>query len=437
MTCRSHWIVWSALVLSALPVAQSLATDGPKPIPPTRPEIKRALEALKERKPRLAVPPATPEQIAKNEGVPPVGNGRARELYLPEEWMAPERASGASSREPNPEMQLEYGFGVALFWIASRGNNCHYCLGHQELKLAKAGWADDQIGALDCDWDKFDEKTKPALALARKLTLEPQNVTDADIAALKPHFTDRQIVEMVHLIARYNSTNRWTDSLGLPQDRSFRDRPAKIDTPTSDEFQQTASIILTAAPTRPSLESRSDVEARLSECRTRTPRVELLDQAAAEKALASLAPGEPRSNWVRALATMPKLAAGKVEAVRALDEYGDIKQPLKAQLAWATARENRAWYALGHARAKLQQLGFSDDEIFALDAPDDSLPAGTRAALAFAHKLTATPQLIEDADIARLQQHFSDRQVAQIVYVICSGNYFDRLTEALQLPLEG
>lgn len=437
MSYRMRWISTSTFVLCAVLVAGYAAGNGPKSIPPTRPEIKQALEVLKQRKPRLEVPPATAEEIARNEGHPPVSNGRARAYFLPEEWLAPERASGASSREPNDEMQLDYGFGVALFWISSRGNNCHYCLGHQELKLAKAGWEDDRIAALDCDWQQFDEKTKPALALARKLTLEPQNITDADIDALRPHFTDRQIVEMVHLIARYNATNRWTDSLGLPQDRSFRDRPAKLDTPTSPEYQQTVSVVLTAAPMRAALESRSEVEEQLVACRARSPRVALLEQAEAEKALPEVAPGEPQTNWVRALATMPKLAAGKLGAMNALDAYGEIERPLKAQLAWATARQNRAWYALGHARAKLQELGFSDDQIFALDKPNDTMPAATREALVFAQKLTATPQLIEDADIERLRQHYSDRQVAQIVYVICSANYFDRLTEALNLPLEG
>ncbi len=58
------------------------------------------------------------------------------------------------------------------------------------------------------------------------------------------------------------------------------------------------------------------------------------------------------------------------------------------------------------------------------------------SALAFARKLTSTPQWIDDADIERLRQHYTDRQVAQIVHVICTANYFDRLTETLALPLE-
>ena len=100
------------------------------------------------------------------------------------------------------------------------------------------------------------------------------------------------------------------------------------------------------------------------------------------------------------------------------------------------ARNDRAWYALGHARQRLAELGLNDEAIDALDHPGDSFPASERLALALARKLTVNPALITDADIEGLRKHFSDHEVAEIVYHVTQGAFFDRLTEAAGLRLE-
>ena len=62
----------------------------------------------------------------------------------------------------------------------------------------------------------FDEKEKTALAFAEKLTRGPvDTITDADIAALKKHFSEAEIVELDVLIGLINLTNRLTDPLGI------------------------------------------------------------------------------------------------------------------------------------------------------------------------------------------------------------------------------
>ena len=46
------------------------------------------------------------------------------------------------------------------------------------------------------------------------------------------------------------------------------------------------------------------------------------------------------------------------------------------------------------------------------------------------------PALIEDDDVAVLRVHYSDHQVAEIVYHITLAAFFDRITEASGLQLE-
>jgi alkylhydroperoxidase family enzyme len=59
------------------------------------------------------------------------------------------------------------------------------------------------------------EKEKAALAFAEKLTRTPAEITNADVAALKPHFSDAEIVDLDFLIGLANLTNRFTDPLGI------------------------------------------------------------------------------------------------------------------------------------------------------------------------------------------------------------------------------
>ncbi|MCA9124968.1 MAG: carboxymuconolactone decarboxylase family protein [Planctomycetales bacterium] len=417
--------------------AEEPASSQPKVIPLTRPEMKGALEALKSREPRLPLPPLSPEEIAA--GRFSVNNGRMRSLYLPAEWSSSRSRSPASDRPVGERRGFDQSgtvdgtFKVWLFWIVSRANNCHYCMGHQELKLRGAGMADDEIASLDCDWSKYPANQRVAMELARKMTNAPHLISDADINALRPYYSAEQISEIVFTVARYNSTNRWTDSLGIPQDQRFSDRDATIDTPTSERF---ANVVSEVAPLklsdRPTLESRSEVESIWQKLRTRKPRLPVADDASIAKAFPEES-GPPHPQWVRAFAPVD---GRNVSSLRAMATTGRIPAKLKAMIAWSAARENRAWYSAHHAKQSLNDIGLDDTAVFSLDSAGKGLSKSEREALTFARKLTSTPHGMADADIARLREHYEDGEVAEIVYVVCQANMFDRFTEAVGLPLD-
>ncbi len=124
-----------------------------------------------------------------------------------------------------------------------------------------------------------------------------------------------------------------------------------------------------------------------------------------------------------------------IEGYRKATQVGKLSAELRAQIAWTCARQDRAAYALGHAAARLREIGYTADRCFALDNLADQ-PVATRAALALAVKLTTKPQMITDQDIAAVRQHFGDHETAEIVHHITQAAFFDRLTEATNLPLE-
>lgn len=99
------------------------AQDAPLPVPLTRLELKQALEDLKDRPLRIPLPELTEQDRAKLGERAESYEARLRYHYMP---------SGAGqggfffSREPDPNMSLDYAFKTMLFWIVSRTNNCHY-----------------------------------------------------------------------------------------------------------------------------------------------------------------------------------------------------------------------------------------------------------------------------------------------------------------------
>jgi alkylhydroperoxidase family enzyme len=162
-----------------------------------------------------------------------------------------------------------------------------------------------------------------------------------------------------------------------------------------------------------------------------------VDEATARSRLPADWPAGPLPEWVRALTWFPDAGVRQIACYTATKNEGRLPPRLKAQIAWTTARHNRAWYALNDALARLAEHGLSEVQAFALDDPDHagSTPA-ERAALEFARKLTVTPYAMTDEDIAPLRELFSDHEVAEIVYVTCTGNMFDRFTETLGMRIE-
>lgn len=110
------------LALATTARAGDDAGNVPRNVPLTRLEVKQCLEDMKTRKPRIPVPALTEEEKAK------LGDREATyEARLRLNYMRPgETRGGGFSREPDPNMSLDYPFKTMMFWIVSRTTNCHY-----------------------------------------------------------------------------------------------------------------------------------------------------------------------------------------------------------------------------------------------------------------------------------------------------------------------
>ena len=120
------WLALAALGCGAAPAEEPSA--APLPTPLTRPEMKQALEDLKERKTRIPLPELTAEDKAKLGERADSYESRLRYHYLPggDEQRAGGARGGSFTRNADPNMTLSYEFKTMLFWIVSRTNNCLY-----------------------------------------------------------------------------------------------------------------------------------------------------------------------------------------------------------------------------------------------------------------------------------------------------------------------
>jgi alkylhydroperoxidase family enzyme len=412
----------------------------------TRPEMKARIEALRSRTARLPLPAPSEEELASGRSL--VNNGRMRSLYLPPSWQSFAIAGWGSGRRPRTASTAEtlnrlqsspdYGFKTRLFWIVSRANDCQYCLGHQELKLRRIGMTDDQIAALDSRWDLLLPEERPAVEFALKLTTRPHLIVPADVQRLQTGRSPTEVIDIIYTVARYNAVNRWTSATGIPQDQSFGgEEHAPLDTPTSTEFANaTSQVAPRHGGERPDWEPWNQVVSQWESARTRTSTVDLPAVAVAQKVVATDTPGIVPPAWLRAISELP-IAPEAWRQRQALARDGNTPPQLRAAIAWVTARENRAWYASAHARARFLALGGDEAQLESFAALTKSAAEpGHAEALQFARKLTSMPHQIEDEDIAGLRTHFSDAEVAELIQLTADANAFDRYTEALRLPLE-
>ena len=467
------WLLSGLLALSAgTALGEEANSDSPRPIPLTRPEVKQLLEEMKDRTPRIPLPELTDaDREALGERADSY-EARLRYHYAPQNPNrndgrgagGGEGLGGGRNREPDPNSTLDYPFKTMLFWIVSRTNNCQYCLGHQEIKLAVAGLTEEQIAALDGNWSIYTPAEQAAFAYARKFTYEPHLLSDADIDALRPYYTDLQILEMSMSMAGNNSINRWKEGTGVPQSRTLHNFSSRSETPppadrilptetfltpTPEEYLDLVTSVApldtdatSGAPAglavshRPPLESPEEVEAALSACRQRTPRLPLVSEDETRKLLEGAAEG-PIPQWMRLLANFPRDGVRSIRNTQdALAQEGDLTPLMKAQAAWIIARQDRAWYATGLAKQWLGELGQTDEQTYQLDGDWSEFTPAERSLFTLARNLACSPVVLTDVQVNEALAQTSPRHVVQMITFTTGRASFNRITECAGLQLE-
>ena len=99
--------------------------------------------------------------------------------------------------------------------IASQAAGCLYCVAHTANNAGMRGVEAEKVAAL---WEYetsplFSAAERAALRFAQAAASVPNMVTDEDVDAVKQHFGEDGVVEILAVVSFYGFLNRWNDSL--------------------------------------------------------------------------------------------------------------------------------------------------------------------------------------------------------------------------------
>jgi hypothetical protein len=124
-----------------------------------------------------------------------------------------------------------------VFTVAAQASGCRHCQAHGAYGLHIMGASLERIQAL---WnfetsDLFAAKDRTALRFARDAGLSPNLVTAAHYRELRQHYSDRQIKELLAVIAISGFLNRYSDTLAVVTDAESADWAREALTPVGWE----------------------------------------------------------------------------------------------------------------------------------------------------------------------------------------------------------
>lgn len=115
----------------------------------------------------------------------------------------------------DPDNVVPAGLLALVGNIASQAAGCMYCVAHTANNAGMRGVEAEKVAAL---WEYetsplFDDAERSALRYAQAAGSVPNMVTDEDTEAVKKHFGEDGVVEILGVVSWYGFLNRWNDSL--------------------------------------------------------------------------------------------------------------------------------------------------------------------------------------------------------------------------------
>ncbi|MEL7298135.1 MAG: carboxymuconolactone decarboxylase family protein [Pseudomonadota bacterium] len=112
--------------------------------------------------------------------------------------------------------QLDAGLKRLVAHVVSHAAGCTYCQAHTAHGAVELAGVDADkfraVWSFETD-DRFSEAERAALRLAMAAGSVPNESTDAHFVALREHFGERAIMELMGVISLFGLLNRWNQTL--------------------------------------------------------------------------------------------------------------------------------------------------------------------------------------------------------------------------------
>lgn len=148
------------------------------------------------------------------------------------------------------------------------------------------------------------------------------------------------------------------------------------------------------------------------------------------------------ANALRVAAQVPEIAqplVGFMIPTLRTEITNNVPVRIKTLVILKTSFLNGCSYCIGHNSSLGRSLGFSDEEIEAIDGDyqnSDFFSPAERAAMAWAEYLTERSYRQHPEAMPELKKHFSEPQIVEITMVSGFFNFWNRFVDSLQVDLE-
>ena len=142
-------------------------------------------------------------------------------------------------------------------------------------------------------------------------------------------------------------------------------------------------------------------------------------------------------NYVRAIATLPKMSGPMAHLFKTFVSDGALPSETKLAMALRIAQVNNSPYTAAHVERLLRATERGKAVLAAMKANQTAnLTPGEQRALAWAEESSKHVDGLNDADFQNARGLFNDSQIVEMAFTSCFFNYFTRFSEALNLPVE-
>lgn len=123
--------------------------------------------------------------------------------------------SGGVPEQQDAEQNLPPELVQLIALATSLSSGCLYCQAHTSHNAHRFGAGDEKLAGIlgYATSDRYTAEEKAVLDLAFAAGRVPNEATSDHFQALRQHFTDRQIVQIVAVISMFGFLNRWNDTM--------------------------------------------------------------------------------------------------------------------------------------------------------------------------------------------------------------------------------
>jgi hypothetical protein len=288
------------------------------------------------------------------------------------------------------------------------------------------------------------------------MTIESTRVSDDEFASLVKSFGDKRAAAMVLLMAYANFQDRLLNCLGAPIEEGGPMMPVEVAFKPEVLAARTNPAAPPVIPPLPKPTGKDlvaddpewanmtydELQSKLENQRSRSTRLPVpsWDELKAR----GVSMKGTRVVWsLVVFGYVPELAAPweAVMWINGAENGRRFDRVFGLSLFWIVTRSIDCPYCMGHCEMNWEVIGMTQSQIAersrALASDDWScFPAAEQRALAFARKLTRSPDKVTTDDVRVLANDFGTDPALSILMYACRCNYMVRISNGFQLSLE-